>query len=91
LGLNANNEIVYNTTPTTLVPDDGIFDWDGSKYTPYAAKKAVDPVYAYFYNGISIPTFTNRVNIDGIVAATSFNTFAGTAFSYFDPGVISLG
>lgn len=48
-----------------VTPTDGILDWDTDKYTPYAAKKASDPGYAYFYSDTGNPTFTNRLNIDG--------------------------
>lgn len=38
---------------------------------PYVGKKLSDPGYAYFYEGGFNPTFTNRLQLDGVLHATS--------------------
>ena len=53
--------------PGATAPADGIWDWDGSKYAPYAAKQTT---LQHFYLGTSAPDQTTRMNFDGYLYAT---------------------
>jgi hypothetical protein len=73
-GLSIDGGGILSTTLSS--PLDYTFDWDGTKYAPYATKKLSDPSYPYFYNGLNggYPSYQNNIiTLDGGINATSFN------------------
>ena len=62
------------STTGTIDVVDGILDLAVTtgvlSVSPYPAKITPDPGYAYLYGGTSNPTFTNRLNLDGILYVT---------------------
>lgn len=94
--VSARNGRLYNTgvqitnssssggggAPGTLVLASELLYYDGTKYTPYSAKKASDPGYPYMYTHISgaipRPSRTSKLLLDAAVYATSLGIGAGT-------------
>lgn len=84
-GLSIDGSGVVTTTFAT--PTSDILSWSGGKYMAYAAKKLVDPGYAYFYTEAVNPTFGNTVYMDGILA--SIGTVALSSNGY--TAITSIG
>jgi len=72
LGVILNKPTIPNT------PQDGILDWDGTKYSPYAAQSA-----GKFDSSTTTPAHFNRLNFDGMFYARMLQTGANT---YLSPG-----
>jgi len=71
----ATEKAIVDYVGTLLVThEDNLLHWNGTAYAAFSAKKGSTPGYAYFYSGVSNPTFTNRLNIDGNLYATSFRS-----------------
>jgi hypothetical protein len=85
LTVDENNNIVGSDAPSGgLTPTDGIlfFDTATVRYIAYPDKFSMNPGYAYFYEGTSIPTFPNRVNLDGELYVKALkNAVSGSGYS----------
>lgn len=78
LAVDASGYLIEETAPSgggTVSLNDYTLQWNNTnrRYQPYATKKPSDPAYAYFYSGSTVPTFLNRLNLDGHLYATKFN------------------
>ena len=88
-----NNNIVGSDAPSGgVTPADYTFEWDvaNSRYAPYAAKKALNPGYPYFYAAAGYqPSFgANLLLLDGTLKGVSL---VATSTLWVDDGNAATG
>lgn len=92
LALDESKKIIFMDAPTaSFTPTDQILDWSTDKYIPYAAKKGVNPSYPYFYTGSATPTFLNRLNLDGMLFATSLTAYSSVSYAIVGESTTTFG